>query len=154
MTILMKTDCTHLISWFMFISTRPQGQVCVVLEQPVQQGTACNLLMMWHMQVAKFLYHKGSHSQPAEGDKAYGDLLVVKELRKLQSSNRKTVKYVPMPILYVAHIPSFWPCVLRCNILLQCYVCTSHKHVIEFKLSSVFMLPGRCCLQAIFIELA
>lgn len=44
------------------------------------------------MQMAKFLYHKGSTSQPAEGDKPYGDLLVVKELRKLQNSNRKAAK--------------------------------------------------------------
>ena len=42
--------------------------------------------------MAKFLFHDKSISQPMEGEKAYGDLLVVKELRKLQSSNRKTVK--------------------------------------------------------------
>ena len=44
------------------------------------------------LQMAKFLYHNGSTSQPAEGDKPYGDLLVVKELRKLQNSNRKAAK--------------------------------------------------------------
>eukprot|EP00051_Salpingoeca_urceolata_P000297 m.33436 g.33436 ORF g.33436 m.33436 type:complete len:616 (-) comp10393_c0_seq1:53-1900(-) len=35
------------------------------------------------LQVAKFLYHSKSHADPAEGDKPYGDLLVVRELRKL-----------------------------------------------------------------------
>ena len=44
------------------------------------------------LQMAKWLYHKGSSSQPLEGDKAYGDVLVVKELRKLQNSNRKATK--------------------------------------------------------------
>ena len=45
------------------------------------------------MQMAKFLYHKGSSSQPLEGDKAYGDLLVIRELRKLSTSNRRAAKY-------------------------------------------------------------
>lgn len=44
------------------------------------------------MQMAKFLFHEKSTSQPLEGDKAYADLLVVKELRKLQNSNRKSTK--------------------------------------------------------------
>ncbi len=48
-------------------------------------------LSLW-LQMAKFVYHKGSSSQPSEGDKAYGDLLVIKELRKLQNSNRKASK--------------------------------------------------------------
>lgn len=38
------------------------------------------------------MYHKGSSSQPLEGDKAYGDLLVIRELRKLSVSNRKAAK--------------------------------------------------------------
>ncbi|KAL3135319.1 hypothetical protein ABBQ32_007514 [Trebouxia sp. C0010 RCD-2024] len=44
------------------------------------------------MQMAKFLYHKGSSSQPLEGDKAYGDLLVIRELRKLSTSNRRAAR--------------------------------------------------------------
>lgn len=66
--------------------------------------------------MAKFLYHHISASQPVEGDKPYGDLLVVKELRKLQNSNRKTLKYALDVLVAVARpyyaLAVYMPCLL------------------------------------------
>ena len=41
------------------------------------------------MQLAKFLYHGESQVQPAEGERSYSDLLVVRELRKMANNARK-----------------------------------------------------------------
>ncbi|KAK9843821.1 hypothetical protein WJX81_007539 [Elliptochloris bilobata] len=55
---------------------------------PSTEGIAVRSLM----QAAKFMYHEQSQARPDEGEKAYGDLLVVRELRKLSNEARRATK--------------------------------------------------------------
>ena len=45
------------------------------------------------MQLAKYLYHDESQVQPAEGERSYSDLLVVRELRKMANNARKAGRW-------------------------------------------------------------
>lgn len=95
----VKGTPVHQLSFKLAIPSKKRDGVVVAFEylQWLAQEHNINastegLVIRSLMQMAKSLYHKGSSSQPLEGDKAYGDVLVIKELRKLQNSNRKAVK--------------------------------------------------------------
>ena len=47
------------------------------------------------LRTAKFLYHAESEVRPREGDKAYSDLLVIRELRNLSNSAKTASKVAP-----------------------------------------------------------
>ncbi|ELR24017.1 uncharacterized protein ACA1_144080 [Acanthamoeba castellanii str. Neff] len=68
--------------------------------------------------LAKFLFHKQSKSDPAEGDKAYSDIGVVRELRRLASDAAARAKIAPKVSNERAKWLD-WPEYLRCVELLQ-----------------------------------